>query len=210
MFNHMVIPHTGWKQGLDFALLFLAWIKDRRYLQQNIQHYSVTSHFLGQLLSSSFQWQRSCDNPTVSLYALGRATTVHAPHTSQSFCWCSVYTQTHVNQKAWLCTTLSEDKIHLWENCFRVIFPFHAKLPVCELVVLALQGRADLGFVYRKSKWHTNFEVAFGHLTATPSSYLVLKHFLVCKPRLSFLYHRNKVFINKTTTTKNLPTPSSL
>lgn len=179
-------------------LLFLAWIKGRQYLNQNIQHCSATRYFLGRLLSSSFQWQRSCDNPTVYLHALGRDTTVHDPHTSQNLCWCSVYTHTHVKQKAWLCTTLSEGKIHLWGNCFRVIFPFHAQLPGSELVFLALQGQADLGFVYSKSKWHTNSEVAFGHLTATPSSYVVLKHFLVCKPHLSFLYHRNKVFINKT------------
>lgn len=52
-------------------------------------------------------------------------------------------------------------------------------LPGCELVFLRLQGQADLGFVYSKRKWHTNYEVAFGHLAATSSCYAVLKHILV-------------------------------
>lgn len=81
-------------------------------------------------------------------------------------------------------------------DCFRDIFPFYAELPAKKLIFLALEGQADLDFVYSKSKWHINSEVAFGHLTATSSSYVVLKLFLVCKPHLSFLYHRNKVFIN--------------
>lgn len=81
-------------------------------------------------------------------------------------------------------------------DCFSIVFPFCAELPGEKLISLALEGQADLDFIYSKSKWHINSEVAFGHLTATTSSYVVLKLRLVCKPHLSFLYHRNKVFIN--------------
>jgi len=79
---------------------------------------------------------------------------------------------------------------------FRDILPFYTELPGKKHIFLVLEGQADLDFVYSNSKWHINSEVAFGHLTAASSCYVVLKLFLVCKPHLSFLYHRNKVFIN--------------
>lgn len=64
---------------------------------------------------------------------------------------------------------------------FSVIFPFYAEPSGKKFFFLALEGQADLDFVYSKSKWHINSEVAFGHLTAISFSYVVLKLFLVCK-----------------------------
>lgn len=46
-------------------------------LNQNILHYSATSYFLEQLLSSLFQWQKYCCPITGHLCALYRDTSAH-------------------------------------------------------------------------------------------------------------------------------------
>lgn len=157
--------------------MFPVWMK------QTILKPKYTSFFLLELLSPSFQWQGSCEKSTVHLCGLDRDPSMHTPHTSKNHLVDIQFELRHVKERH---DCAQAKGAYLWQNCFIVIFLFCAELQCSEHIFLGLPGQ-DLGFVYSKSKWYTNSEVAFGHLAATSSSYAVLKHFLVCKSHLSFL-----------------------
>lgn len=93
----MMSPGTDQNQHLDMCSC-LSYPGKQQLLNQNILHYSATECFLGQLLYSSFQWQRYCCLITGHLRALYIDVSTHASCTSQN-CWHSVCTQTYVKKK---------------------------------------------------------------------------------------------------------------
>lgn len=171
---------------------------------------SYTSYWLLRTITFLFiQWHSYCCLITGPL--INRDSREHPSHTSQHCCWHSLYsakkkpqptnqptdsadmTVQHMLQTRGGAKNSSEG-IHIWWLLSHL--PILCWTPRWKAHSLVLEGQADLGFIHRKSKWHINSEVSFGHLIATSSSYVVIKLFLVCKPHLCFLYHRNKVFIN--------------
>lgn len=92
----MIKPSFDQNQCFHYVLPSVIYPGKEQVLKQNTLHDSAWDKFLGQLLSSLFQWQRYPYLITGHLQALHRETGANASHTSQNWCWHSVYTQTYI------------------------------------------------------------------------------------------------------------------